>query len=66
VHTKELPLIANIICAADAYDAMTSQRSYKLPITKGEAVEELRRCSGTQFCPDIVKIIERLYEKKLI
>ncbi len=63
VHIEELPLFARIICVADAYDAMTSERSYKPPMTKEEATDELRRNSGTQFCPDIVKIMERLYAK---
>lgn len=66
VHTGELPLIANIICTADAYDAMTSNRSYKPLMTAEAAIEELRRYSGTQFSPDTVEIMERLYEKKLI
>lgn len=66
IHVKELPLSANIICAADAYDAMTSERSYKLPMDREEAMEELRRHSGTQFCPDVVKTMEKLYHKKLI
>lgn len=63
---KELPLIANIICVADAYDAMTSYRSYKSPMARKEAIEELKNYSGTQFCPEIVKTMERLYNKKLI
>jgi putative nucleotidyltransferase with HDIG domain len=63
---KELPLIANIICVADAYDAMTSYRSYKSPMARKEAIEELKNCSGTQFCPEIVETMERLYNKKLI
>jgi PAS domain S-box-containing protein/putative nucleotidyltransferase with HDIG domain len=66
VHIGELPLIASIICTADAYDAMTSNRSYKPLMTAEEAIEELRRYSGTQFSPDTVKIMEKLYEKKLI
>ena len=40
-----------IIAVCDAYDAMTKQRPYSGAITVAEALEELRRCSGTQFNP---------------
>jgi len=66
VTAEKLPIFANIICAADAYDAMISERSYKAPMSREAAIIELKRCSGTQFCPDIVKIMEALYHKKLI
>lgn len=61
VDLKELPVHASIICAADAYDAMTSYRSYKLPLTKAEAMEELKRNSGTQFCPKIIDVMMKLH-----
>lgn len=51
---KEIPLESRIIAVADAYDAMTEQRAYREPMTKKEAIEELYRCSGTQFDYDIV------------
>jgi diguanylate cyclase (GGDEF)-like protein len=50
----EIPLGARIIFVADAYDAMTSERVYRDPFTPGEALEELERCSGSQFDPAIV------------
>lgn len=53
---REAPLIARIISVADAYDAMTSDRPYREAMSKEEAKEELIRCSGTQFDPDIVNI----------
>ena len=52
----KIPLEARIIAVADAYDAMTSARSYKAGISKAEAINELRRCSGTHFDPDIVQV----------
>ncbi len=47
---------AKIISLADAYDAMTSDRSYRKKMSVQEAVCELKRCCGTQFDPDIAKI----------
>ncbi len=53
----DIPLIARIIGVADSYDAMTSARSYRRGLSKAEAVNELSRCSGTQFDPDIARIM---------
>ena len=50
----EIPLGARIIFVADAYDAMTSERVYRDPLSPRDALEELERCSGTQFDPSIV------------
>ena len=55
----EIPLGARIIFVADAYDAMTSDRAYRGRLTPREAIEELERCSGTQFDPDIVAAFAR-------
>lgn len=60
---NDIPLIARIIGVADAYDAMTSARSYRRGLNRAEAINELARCSGTQFDPDVAKImIEMLKE----
>lgn len=56
----KLPLVPSIIGAADAFDAMTSERSYKITISKQNAIDELKRFRGTQFQPDIVDIMEEL------
>jgi diguanylate cyclase (GGDEF)-like protein len=50
----EIPLGARIIFVADAYDAMTSERVYERSLSPSEALEELERCSGSQFDPAIV------------
>lgn len=52
---KEIPLLARILCVADAYDAMTSDRPYRKKMSKEAARAEIRRCSGSQFCPDVVE-----------
>lgn len=51
---EEIPLIARIICIVDAYDAMTSNNYYKDAMSKNEAINELKACSGKQFDPNIV------------
>ena len=46
---------ASILSIADAFDAMTSTRSYRVALTQEYAYEELRRCAGTQFDPEVVE-----------
>lgn len=50
----EIPLAARITAVADTFDAMTSKRSYRDPILLTDVVEEFKKCSGTQFDPNIV------------
>jgi diguanylate cyclase (GGDEF)-like protein/PAS domain S-box-containing protein/putative nucleotidyltransferase with HDIG domain len=52
----DIPLKSRIIAVADAFDAMTQFRTYRNTISFKDAVEELRRSSGTQFDSDIVEI----------
>lgn len=52
---EEIPFSARILVVADSYDAMTSNRPYRTALTAESAVEELKRCSGTQFDPKIVQ-----------
>ncbi|MFD0631219.1 HD-GYP domain-containing protein [Catenulispora yoronensis] len=54
----EIPEFARIIGVADAFDAMTSTRSYRAARTVEEAVTELRRGAGTQFDPVLVRAFE--------
>jgi len=51
---EEIPLGARIIFVADAFDAMTSERVYRKPLSDRDAVSELERCAGSQFDPAIV------------
>jgi HD-GYP domain-containing protein (c-di-GMP phosphodiesterase class II) len=55
----EIPLIARLIMVADAFDSMTSTRSYRVAKTIDEAFTEIRRCTGTQFDPRAVAALER-------
>ena len=61
---EDIPLIGRIIAVADAFDAMTSERPYRKALTKKAAIEELKRASGSQFDPAIVKIFLKLLAQK--
>ena len=52
----EIPLLDRILSVADAYDAMTNDRTYRSALTKEEAIKELTDNCETQFDPDVVKI----------
>lgn len=51
-----IPLLARIVAIADAYEAMTSGRPYRSPMSDADALEELKRCAGTQFDPGLVDV----------
>ncbi len=53
----EAPLASRIIAACDAYDAIRSARPYRAAGTKEQAMAELRRCSGSQFDPSVVRAL---------
>jgi len=53
----EIPEFARVIMVADAFDSMTSTRSYRFAKTVDEAVAELRRCEGVQFDPRMVECL---------
>jgi putative nucleotidyltransferase with HDIG domain len=57
---EEIPVGARIIHVADALDSMLTTRIYRAARTAPEAIEELRRGAGTQFCPRTVAALERI------
>lgn len=61
---NDIPEIARIIAVADAFDAMTSNRVYRKQLDLDYVIEELKRCSGTQFDPDMAKALVTLLEDK--
>jgi two-component system, cell cycle response regulator len=60
----KLPLGSCIIAVCDAFVAMMRQRPYIDAITVVEAITELRRCSGSQFHPDVVEAFEEVFHEK--
>jgi diguanylate cyclase (GGDEF)-like protein len=58
-----IPLAARIIAVCDAFSAMTSKRPYRLSATTEQALDELRRCAGTQFDPEVVRVFCELAER---
>jgi two-component system, cell cycle response regulator len=56
----EIPLGARVVSVCDAFDAMTTERPYREPVTEVAAIEELRRCAGTQFDPMVVEAFVRV------
>ncbi len=61
----EISIQARIIAVSEAYDAMISENSYKKALSQKEALEELERCSGTQFDPEVVKVFLEQVVKEL-
>jgi diguanylate cyclase (GGDEF)-like protein/putative nucleotidyltransferase with HDIG domain len=59
----EVGLLAYIVAVADAYEVIVTQRAYKEAQTLDEALDELRRCRGTQFHPDVVDAFIRVIER---
>ncbi len=60
---QEISLGARIVAVADAFDAMTSARPYRSALTVSQAIDETRRCQGTQFDPDIVAVLVNMSSK---
>nr|WP_202554543.1 HD-GYP domain-containing protein [Streptomyces sp. SID4936] len=56
---REIPEFARVVAVADAFDAMTSTRSYRRGRPVAAALEELKRCAGTQFDPQMVRALVR-------
>lgn len=56
-----IPMVARIVCVVDAFDAMTTNRAYRPCRGPVEAMEELRRCVGQQFDPEVVSAFERAF-----
>lgn len=63
---EEIPFVARIIAAADAYDAMTSNRVYRRQLNHDKVMSELKNGLGTQFDPVVGQALINLVEKGLL
>ncbi|MCB2184269.1 MAG: response regulator [Desulfobulbaceae bacterium] len=61
---SEINLLTKIITVADSFDAMTSKRSYKINMSKDEALAELYACRNTQFDPVVVEAFAEILAKR--
>lgn len=59
-----IPFLSRIICVADAYDAITSERPYKSQMTRDEAIGEIQEKAGTQFDPEVVAALVKAQRKQ--
>ncbi|MBN2696180.1 MAG: HD-GYP domain-containing protein, partial [Bacilli bacterium] len=62
ISGEKIPLLSRIIAITDAYDAMTNDRPYRDAMDCASALDELRRCSGTQFDPNLVEVFLKVIE----
>jgi putative two-component system response regulator len=53
---QEIPVEGRILAVADAFDAMTSSRPYRAALAVDDALDEVARCAGTQFDPEIADL----------
>src|SRR5215212_9246 len=60
----EIPLGARVVAICDAFDAMTTERAYRGSVPEADAIEELRRCAGTQFDPMVVDAFCRVIARE--
>jgi HD-GYP domain-containing protein (c-di-GMP phosphodiesterase class II) len=60
VDGRNLPQVVRLVSVTDAFDAMTSMRAYRQPLSYDRICEEMVRNSGTQFDSDVVDVLLRL------
>jgi HD-GYP domain-containing protein (c-di-GMP phosphodiesterase class II) len=60
----EIPLAARIVSVASAFEALLSVRPYRAAQSLADALEEMRRCTGTQFDPEVVAALERVASRR--
>jgi hypothetical protein len=60
---RQIPEFARVVAVADAFDAMTSTRSYRRARPVGAALAELERCAGAQFDPGMVRALVRALDR---
>ena len=63
---EEIPLEARIVCACDAFNAMTTTRSYRKGMSIGFALDEVRACAGSHFDPGVAAALVQVVEEDLV
>lgn len=63
ISGNDIPFLSRIITTADAVDAMRSKRSYSVPKSTYEIINELERCSNSHFDPSISKVMVKVLKK---
>jgi len=63
LNGKQIPLVASIITVADSFDAMNTNRPYRLALDKQDAVKEIENLRGKQFSPFVTDIFLELYNE---
>jgi HD-GYP domain-containing protein (c-di-GMP phosphodiesterase class II) len=58
---RAIPVEARLLAVADAFDAMTSPRPYRQPLSAGHALAEVRACAGSQFDPDVAELFVEVW-----
>ncbi|MFH0993599.1 MAG: HD domain-containing phosphohydrolase [bacterium] len=62
---EQIPLRARIIAVADTFEAMTANRAYRQAVSEEEALQEIERCAGTQFDPEIAALFVAEFRRRM-
>ena len=62
---NQIPKLCRMLTIIDSFDAMTTERPYQKTKTYEEGIEELRRCSGSQFDPELTELFIRYMEQRI-
>ena len=60
---EDIPLLGRVLGVSDYFDALTSARAYRKPLSMDDVVEMIRKGAGTHFDPKVVDVLVRLYER---
>lgn len=63
---EAIPIEGRLLAVSDTFDAMTSSRPYRKQLDPERAIEEIKRCSGTQFDPNIVGVFLEMWRDGLL